>query len=272
MSKIDVKTLQLLRESTGAGLMDAKRALEESGGDFDKAVELLKKWGIAKADKKVSRETRQGNVFAAWDHKDFKWGALVEVGCETDFVARTDDFQNFGKKVLNALIEKKTNDVNVLMDEALVEEMKLLSSKVGENIQVKRCAYFETEDGMVYVYVHPGSMLSTMVEIYPPSLDVAKETAMQIAAMGPLAITEDDFPKDVLERERRIYEEQAKELGKPENVIQKIVEGKLNAYIRERTLIHQPYIKDNNITFGDWLKSRGDYIIRRFVRFMVGEA
>jgi elongation factor Ts len=110
-----------------------------------------------------------------------------------------------------------------------------------------------------------------MVEVFPPSLDVAKETAMQIAAMAPLAISEDDFPKEVLEEEKKIYEEQARESGKPENVIPKIVEGKIKAFIKEKTLLSQPYIRDNNITFGDWLKSQGDYRIRRFVRFMVGE-
>jgi elongation factor Ts len=270
MSKIDVKTIQLLREATGAGLMDVKRALEESGGDFDKAVELLKKWGIAKGEKKIARETRQGNIFYALDENG-KWGALVEVGCETDFVARTDDFQNFGKFVLKKLLEKKTNDINTLVDAEVEEGMKALAGKVGENIQVKRCAYFETSDGLIYIYAHPGNMLASMVEVFPPSLEVAKETAMQIAAMAPLAISEEDFPKEVLEKEKKIYEEQARESGKPENVIPKIVEGKIKAFIKEKTLLSQPYIRDNNITFGDWLKSQGDYRIRRFVRFMVGE-
>jgi len=271
MPKIDVKDIQRLREATGAGLMDAKKALEESNGDFEKAVELLKKWGIAKAEKKVARETKQGNVFAAWDDKEYKWGAMVEVGCETDFVARTDDFQSFGRYVLEVLLSKKTNDVKGLVDNEVEERMKLLASKVGENIQVKRCAYFETQDGLIYVYVHPGSMLASMVEVYPPSLEVAKETAMQIAAMSPIAVSEEDFPKEVLEREKRIYEEQARESGKPENVIPRIVEGKLKAFLQEKTLIHQPYMRDNNITFGEWLKGQGDYKIRRIVRFMVGE-
>jgi translation elongation factor Ts len=270
MSKIDVKTIQLLREATGAGLMDVKRALEESGGDFDKAVELLKKWGIAKGEKKVARETRQGNVFYALDENG-KWGALVEVGCETDFVARTEDFQNFGNFVLKKLLQKKTNDINALLDNEVEEEMKALAGKVGENIQVKRCAYFETADGLIYIYVHPGNMLAAMVEVYPPSIEIAKESAMQIAAMSPLAISENDFPKEVLEAEKKIYEEQARESGKPENVVQKIVEGKMRAFIKEKTLLNQPYIRDNNVTFGEWLKSQGEYTIRRFVRFMVGE-
>ena len=271
MAKVDTKLIQLLRESTGAGLMDAKKALEESGGDIEKATELLKKWGIAKAEKKVSRETRQGNVFTEYDKENFKWGAMVEVGCETDFVARTDDFQNFGRKVLKSLMERKTSRVDELMDDSLTEEMRLLSSKVGENIKVKRCAYFDTQDGLVYIYVHPGSMLAAMVEVSPPSLDVAKETAMQIAAMAPIGISEENFPEEVIKKERKIYEEQARDQGKPEHIIPRIVEGKLKAYLKEKTLFHQPYIKDNNITFGEWLRKQGDYKIRRFVRFMVGE-
>ncbi len=270
MAKVDIKLIQTVREATGAGLMDVKKALEEAGGDVEKAIELLRKMGIAKAEKKVARTTKEGLIFAELD-ENYRWGAVVEVGCETDFVARTDDFKAFGRKALQVLLEKKANSVEELMDPALEEEMKLLSGKVGEKIEVKKAVYYETDDGMVYIYVHPGATAGAIVEIYPPDLEVAREVAMQITAMAPIAVSKEDFPEDVLKREREIYEEQARKDGKPEHIIPRIVEGRLKAFLRERSLLDQPYMKDQNLTFGEWLKGKGDFTVRRFVRFKVGE-
>jgi len=270
MAKVDVKLIQMVREATGAGLMDVKKALEETGGDVDKAIEILRKMGIAKAEKKVSRTTKEGLLFAASD-ENFKWGAVVEVGCETDFVARTDDFKNFGQKALQVLLEKKVNSVEEFMDPALEEEMMLLSGKVGEKIEIKKVAYFSTDDGMVYIYIHPGALQGAIVEIYPPDEKVARETAMQITAMKPIAVSKDEIPEEVLQKEREIYEEQARKEGKPENVIPRIVEGRLKSFLSERSLLDQPYMKDPKISFGEWLKSQGDFVVRRFVRFDVHE-
>ncbi|NPA79896.1 MAG: translation elongation factor Ts [Thermotogae bacterium] len=260
----------MVREATGAGLMDVKKALEEANNDPDKAVEILKKMGIAKAEKKVARTTKEGLIFSALD-ENFKWGAMVEVGCETDFVARTDDFKAFGEKALQVQLQKKANSVEELLDEALEEEMKLLSGKVGEKIEIKKVAYFSTDDGMIYIYIHPGATQGTMVEIYPPNEEVAKETAMQITAMKPIAVSKDDFPEEILQKEREIYEEQVRQEGKPEHIIPRIVEGKIKAFLREKTLLDQPYMKDSKKTFGEWLKEQGDYTVRRFVRFDVHE-
>ncbi|NPB03921.1 MAG: translation elongation factor Ts [Thermotogae bacterium] len=270
MAKVDIKLIQMVREATGAGLMDVKKALEETGGDVDKAIKLLRKMGIAKAEKKVARTTKEGLIFTALD-ENFKWGAVVEVGCETDFVARTDDFKAFGQKALEALLKKKANSVEELMDPSLEEEMKLLSGKVGEKIEIKKVAYFSTDDGMVYIYVHPGATQGAMVEIYPPNEEVALETAMQVTAMKPIAVSRDEFPEEVLQKEREIYEEQARKEGKPEKIIPRIVEGKLKAFLSERSLLDQPYMRDPKISFGEWLKKQGDYIVRRFVRFNVHE-
>lgn len=284
MAKITTEMIKQLREMTGAGIKDVKEALVEAEGDFDKAIEILRKKGIAKSEKKLSRTAKQGLV-GHYLSDDRKFGALVELNCETDFVAATDDFKNLLSEILDMVVKNKPASVEELLSlrtdsgDTVEEKIKLAIGKIGENIVLRRFAIFETEDGLIEIYVHPGSMLAAMVEVRPDDeavIPVARDIAMQIAAMAPYSVSEKDFPQDVLEREKKIYREQALEQGKPENIVERIVEGKIRAFLEEKTLLAQPFIKDTGKTVGEYLKEKSTELgksieVVRFVRFKVGE-
>ncbi len=284
MAKITTEMIKQLREMTGAGIKDVKEALVEADGDFDKAIEILRKKGIAKSAKKLSRTAKQGLV-GHYLSEDRKFGALVELNCETDFVAATDDFKNLLSEILNMVVKHKPSNVEELLSlktdsgDTVEEKIKLAIGKIGENIVLRRFAIFETNDGLIEIYVHPGSMLAAMVEVKPDDeaiIPVARDVAMQIAAMAPYSVSEKDFPQDVLEREKKIYREQALEQGKPENIVDRIVEGKIKAFLEEKTLLAQPFIKDTGKTVGEYLEEKSKELgkpieVVRFVRFKVGE-
>ena len=284
MTKITTEMIKQLREMTGAGIKDVKEALVEAEGDFDKAIEILRKKGIAKSEKKLSRTAKQG-LIGHYLSEDRKFGALVELNCETDFVAATDDFRNLLSEILSIVVKNKPSSVEELLSmktdsgDTVEEKIKLAIGKIGENIVLRRFAIFETEDGLIEIYVHPGSMLAAMVEMKPHDeaiIPVARDVAMQIAAMAPYSVSEEDFPQDVLEREKKIYREQALEQGKPENIVERIVEGKIKAFLEEKTLLNQPFIKDTNKTVREFLKEKSEELgkdiqVVRFVRFKVGE-
>ncbi len=284
MAKITTEMIKQLREMTGAGIKDVKEALVEADGDFDKAIEILRKKGIAKSEKKLSRTAKQGLV-GHYLSDDRKFGALVELNCETDFVAATDDFKNLLSEILDMVVKHKPSSVEELLSlktdsgDTVEEKIKLAIGKIGENIVLRRFAIFETGDGLIEIYVHPGSMLAAMVEVKPDDeavIPVARDVAMQIAAMAPYSVSEKDFPQDVLEREKKIYREQALEQGKPENIIERIVEGKIKAFLEEKTLLAQPFIKDTGKTVGEYLQEKSRELgkpieVVRFVRFKVGE-
>ncbi len=284
MAKITTEMIKQLREMTGAGIKDVKEALVEADGDFDKAIEILRKKGIAKSEKKLSRTAKQGLV-GHYLSDDRKFGALVELNCETDFVAATDDFKNLLSEILGMVVKHRPSSVEELLSlktdsgDTVEEKIKLAIGKIGENIVLRRFAIFETKDGLIEIYVHPGSMLAAMVEMKPDDeaiIPVARDVAMQIAAMAPYSVSEEDFPQDVLERERKIYREQALEQGKPENIVERIVEGKIRAFLEEKTLLAQPFIKDTGKTVKEYLKEKSEELgkpieVVRFVRFKVGE-
>ncbi len=284
MTKITTEMIKQLREMTGAGIKDVKEALVEADGDFDKAIEILRKKGIAKSEKKLSRTAKQG-LIGHYLSEDRKFGALVELNCETDFVAATDDFKNLLSEILSMVVKNKPSSVEELLSlktdsgDTVEEKIRLAIGKIGENIVLRRFAVFETEDGLIEIYVHPGSMLAAMVEMKPDDeaiIPVARDVAMQIAAMAPYSVSEEDFPQDVLEREKKIYREQALEQGKPENIVERIVEGKIKAFLEEKTLLNQPFIKDTNKTVREFLKEKSEELgkdiqVVRFVRFKVGE-
>lgn len=284
MTKITTEMIKQLREMTGAGIKDVKEALVEADGDFDKAIEILRKKGIAKSEKKLSRTAKQG-LIGHYLSEDRKFGALVELNCETDFVAATDDFRNLLSEILSIVVKNKPSSVEELLSmktdsgDTVEEKIRLAIGKIGENIVLRRFAIFETEDGLIEIYVHPGSMLAAMVEMKPHDeaiIPVARDVAMQIAAMAPYSVSEEDFPQDVLEREKKIYREQALEQGKPENIVERIVEGKIKAFLEEKTLLNQPFIKDTNRTVREFLKEKSEELgkdiqVVRFVRFKVGE-
>ena len=284
MAKITTEMIKQLREMTGAGIKDVKEALVEADGDFDKAIEILRKKGIAKSEKKLSRTAKQG-LIGHYLSDDRKFGALVELNCETDFVAATDDFKNLLFEILDMVVKHKPSNVEELLSlktdsgDTVEEKIKLAIGKIGENIVLRRFAIFETKDGLIEIYVHPGSMLAAMVEMKPDDeaiIPVARDIAMQIAAMAPYSVSEKDFPQDVLEREKKIYREQALEQGKPENIVDRIVEGKIKAFLEEKTLLAQPFIKDTGKTVGEYLEEKSKELgkpieVVRFVRYKVGE-
>ncbi len=283
MSKVSMELIRKVREMTGAGIVDVKKALTEAEGDVDKAVELLRKWGIAKSEKKLTREASQG-LIGHYLSDDRKMGVLLELNCETDFVAATDVFKNLLNELVELVRKLKPKSVEDFLKasvdgETVEEKIRLAIGKVGENIVLRRFAIYETKEGFIDIYVHPGSMVASMVEMEPDDpkvYPIAKDIAMQIAAMSPISVSEEDVPKEVLDRERAIYREQFLQSGKPEHIVDRIVEGKIRSFLSEVVLLNQQFIKDSSKTVKEYLEERSKEVgkpikVVRFVRFKVGE-
>ncbi|MBW2499418.1 MAG: elongation factor Ts [Deltaproteobacteria bacterium] len=283
MSASDVKAL---RDSTGAGMMDCKRALTDAEGDVGKAQELLRERGLAKAGKRAGRETSEGAVvFAASGGR----GALVELGCETDFVAKTPDFQGLAQSVADAVAAAGAgSDVDAAlaasMDGASVDDaIKAAVAKVGENIQLKRVAAIEVA-GVTGGYIHGQGKLGVLVALETSASGeevaaVAKDIAMHVAAHDPtpVSVDRDDMPKEIVEKEREFLSKQARESGKPENVIEKMVEGRINKFFAESCLVEQGFVKDPDKKVAQVLEEAGkaaggEIKVASFVRFKLGEA
>lgn len=279
-----VKTLRL---KTNVGMMDCKKALEEAAGDMDKAVEILRKRGIAKAESRAGRVAKEG-LIASYLQADNRLGVLLEVNSETDFVARTDEFQAFTRETAAYLATASSSPEAFAKDPDKPVKDKLLEliAKTGENLSVRRFARFALEgEGLIASYIHAGSKLGVLVEIggktgaiasNPDVQAFARDAAMQIAASNPISVSREDVPADRVEREKAIYREQAAAEGKPEKVLDRIVAGRLEKYFQEVCLLEQAFIKDPDRTVKDLLsglKSRvgEDIVVRRFVRFMLGE-
>lgn len=289
MAEISAKTVMQLRQMTGAGMMDCKKALVQADGDIDAAVEILRKSGIAKAAKKIDRESKEGRIEAAVS-PDRKTGAMIMLSSETDFVAKNEEFIELAKKLAELALQNPVNSTDELMtlnvnDSTVGDTITELIAKIGENIKPKKITRFTAEDnGIIYNYIHPGNKIGVMVEIESDSPDVsqnekvielAKEISMQIAFSKPVAISSDEVPKDVIEKEKKLYEEQAKEQGKPEKAIEKIVEGRLRKFLEESCLLNQEYIRDGDLTIEQLIKKVADEIsadirIKNFARFEVG--
>ncbi|HSH45016.1 MAG TPA: translation elongation factor Ts [Longimicrobiales bacterium] len=267
-----------LRDRTGAGMMDCKKALEESGGDMEAAIDLLRSRGTAKASKRAGKEASEGVVGLQIDASGT--GALVELNCETDFVARTDDFQGLANDLAEWLVGKGEDTGGSAPGESLLEQqfadgqtvgekITEVSAKTGERIVVRRYACFKGENGTVSGYVHMTGKIGVLVELDGSvGEDLARDVAMHIAAARPVAVSSEDVPADVVERERSVYLEQVRNEGKPEQIQEKIVEGKLNKFFKEITLLEQPFVKDPDTTIRALL---GDSEARRFVRYELGE-
>lgn len=285
ISATDVKAL---RDSTGAGMMDCKRALSDAEGDVERAVELLRERGLAKAGKRAGRETSEGAiVFSASKGR----GALIELGCETDFVAKTPDFQELAQGVAEALAAKGGVDeveaaLKVPMDGGSVDDViKAAVAKVGENIQLKRVASVEV-DGIVGGYVHGPGKLGVLVgletgsaEVEAAAQEIAKDIAMHVAAHDPTpeAVDRENMPEALVAKERAFLKQQALESGKPENVVEKMVDGRLNKFFAEHCLLEQGFVKDPDKSVKAVLAEAGkaaggEIRVARFVRFKLGEA
>lgn len=271
-----------LRKKTGAGMMDCKKALIEANGDMEKAIEVLRKKGASVAAKRAEKSANEGVVLTKVSD-DKKSGAIVEINCETDFVANSNDFLEFAGEVVEAVVKEKTSDVEkVLGAYSLKEKLNEVMAKVGEKTEISRCKYENTNDGMLIDYVHPGSKLGVLLKFDDVKedkngfSDIAKDIAMQIAAMNPLCVRREEVPKDTIEKEIEIYKEVARKEKKPENILDKIAMGKLNKFYQENCLLEQAFIKDNSKTITDLIKefnsSNGmDVKIDKFYRFHLGD-
>jgi len=268
---VSASMVKELRERTGAGMMECKKALVETGGDLDQAVEHLRKSGQAKADKKSGRVAADGKVVIAMDGNR---AVIVEINSETDFVARDNNFTGFADSVAEVALSGNIDNVNelnaaTLPDGRTVESARTeLVSKVGENISIRRLMHIESS-GALGTYTH-GARIASAVALQGGDADLARDLAMHVAASNPVCVDENQVPADALERERRIFSEQAAESGKPPEIVEKMVAGRVAKFLKEVTLLGQPFVKDPDITVGKLLKSAGA-TVTAFVRYEVGE-
>lgn len=263
-----------LRERTSAGMMECKKALVEMGGDIDAAVERMRKTGLAKADKKAGRTAAEG-VIVIKTSEDAKRAVMLEVNCETDFVTKGDDFQNFVTAVANTAFDRNPVDIdsllNTLMDggDTVANVAKALVVTIGEKINVRRYARLESDDGIVGAYLH-GTRIGVLVDISGADAGLAKDVAMHIAATKPVCVSADDVSQQVVEKEKEIFIAQASQSGKSPEIVEKMVTGRINKFLRGITLLGQPFVKDPDQTIEQLLKSAGA-IVNSFHRLEVGE-
>ncbi|MBK5283996.1 MAG: elongation factor Ts [Bacteroidia bacterium] len=264
-----------LRQQTGAGMMDCKKALMEANGDFEAAIDYLRKKGQKVAVNRSDKEAKEGYVFARTT-SDGKRGAIIMLNCETDFVAKNQDFVSFGESILNAAIEnnpKTVDDLKTLSinGKTITDLLFDQIGKIGEKIDLSK--YESVEASKVIVYNHPGNRLSTVVGFSSPAVsdETGKDVAMQVAAMAPVAIDKEDVDKEMIEREIEIGKEQARNEGKPEAMLEKIALGKLNKFYSESTLLNQAFIKDEKKTIRQLLKDVQDGLtVTIFRRYKLG--
>ena len=284
MAEITAAMVKALREQTGAGMMDVKRALTEANGDMEEANKILRKKGLAAATKKAGRVTSEGAVHA---YTSGNIGVLVEVNCETDFVARTDQFRQFVDEVAKLIARSKAKNVAELSKEAwngetVAQKTQGVIAKIGENITLRRFARFETAPGAsLGTYIHAGGKIGVMVELVANNksdraAEAARDVAMHIAAAEPRFISRQDVTQKDLDTEREIAREQALKSGKPENIVERMVTGKLEKFYGEACLLEQPYIRNDKQSVSDYLKEAGKqagcaYTVTRFVRYKLGE-
>jgi elongation factor Ts len=273
---VTAEAVKILRERTGAGMMECKKALVEANGDLDAAAEAMRKAGLAKADKKASRVAAEG-VIVLERSADGKRAAIVEVNCETDFVAREKDFQNFASAVAKVALDQRPADVAALGDQAIpggqsIEETRrALIAKIGENISVRRFQLVEAPS-VVGAYLH-GNRIGALVAMKSGDEAVAKDIAMHVAAINPARVTAAEVPADEVAKEKAVYVDQAaadpKNAGKPRELLEKIVEGKVRKWLNEVTLLGQPFVKDDKQSVEQYLKKAGGEVLS-MVRYEVG--
>ena len=273
--QITASMVKELRERTGSGMMECKKALQEADGDIDTAIENMRKSGMAKADKKSGRIAAEGRVVIEIS-EDGKSAAVVEVNCETDFVSGGDDFLSFVSAIAKTVLANKPADVAALSEmtldgvsETVEESRKAKIAKIGENMQIRRFEILETTTGTFGSYLH-GLRMGVLVEMEGGSDELIKDVAMHIAASNPLCISEADVPADVLEKEKDILRAQALESGKPADIVEKMLTGRVRKYLAEITLLGQSFVKDPDKTIETLLSDAGAKV-NKFVRYEVGE-
>jgi elongation factor Ts len=274
--------IKRLREKTGAGMMDCKRALEETGGSMDAAIEHLRKKGAAVAAKRAERVAKEGMVVTRVG-ADGRTGVIVEVNCETDFVGRSDDFVRFADAIAQTVERHRPASTEALLrlappgEKTVADLMNDLLAKVGEKIDIRRFAIVQSADGVVSSYIHPGNKIGVLVDIKGITPDGAKsgpgrDVAMQIAAMNPMVIARGDVEKSIVDREMDIFRTQATNEGKPAHIVDKIAQGRLEKFYQEVCLLEQTYIKDPGKTVKDYLHESGAGVaVTTFHRYHLGE-
>ncbi len=273
---ITASLVKELRERTGSGMMECKKALVETNGDIEAAIEMMRKSGQATAAKKAGRTAADGIVAIKYSD-DGKNAVMVEVNCETDFVAKDENFTSFVDAVANCVLNSDVADIDALMDTPLHagEETTVnaareaLIAKIGENMNVRRFQRFQTDDGLLVGYQH-GVRIGVVVELNGGDEALGKDLAMHVAASNPVCVSEADVSAEMLDKEREIFKAQALESGKPENIVDKIVDGRVRKYLSEITLLGQNFVKDPDITVEKLLSDTGA-TVASFKRFEVGE-
>ncbi len=274
---ITAQDVNKLRKMTGAGMMDCKKALVEAEGDFEAAIDLLRKKGQKVSASRADRETSEGSVFVTTNQAGTE-GVVIALNCETDFVAKNEEFQALGREILELAETRKPNDINELLTLSagqltVQEKIAELIGKIGEKIEIS--AYETLSAEAVVPYIHAGNKLGVLVGLSGGEASevglAGKDVAMQIAAMNPVAVDKDHVEKDVIERELSIGREQALAEGKPENIVERIAEGKLNKFYKENTLLNQAFVKDSSFTISKYLDSvKNGLTVTDFRRVAIG--
>ena len=274
---ISAKEVNELRQKTGSGMMDCKKALVEAGGDFDKAIDILRKKGQKVSAARSNRETSEGIVIYKLSSNEEK-ASILSFTCETDFVAKNEDFQELASRILDTAFENNFSSVEEILSSKLdsltiEQEIVNLIGKIGEKIELRQ---FENLEGEKIVpYIHAGNKLGVLVSLVNTSsvdyVSAGKDVAMQIAAMNPIALNKDGVDQSVIDKEIEIGKEQAIKEGKPENIVEKIAQGKLQKFFKENTLLSQPFVKDNSMTIESYLGTfSSDLTVDKFLRVSIG--
>ncbi len=264
---ISASMVKELRERTGLGMMDCKKALVKADGDIEAAIDDLRKSSGMKAAKKAGRIASDG-LIAVKMADDGQLGIMVEVNCETDFAARDENFVAFVQTVANTVFEKKSSDVDELLALGLETVREALVQKIGENISIRRAEVYSTSS--IYSYVHTTNRIGVLVSLDGGNEELGRDIAMHVAASAPTVINPDDAPEDIISREREIYTAQAEESGKPPEIVAKMIDGRIRKYLQEISLTEQAFVKDPDVKVGALLKKE-DAKVTAFVRFEVGE-
>jgi elongation factor Ts len=266
MSAAQVKEL---RERTGLGLLECKKALAEASGDIDAAIETLRKSSGMKAAKKAGRTAAEG-IVAIQSAPDGSLAAMVEVNSETDFVARDENFLNFVQTVVGTAFEQRNNDITLLAGGDIEDARQALVQKIGENISVRRVVVHEASAGVVGGYVHGNNRIAVVVSLKGGNAELAKDVAMHVAAVNPQVVSPDQMAEEVVAKEREIYAAQAQESGKPAEIVEKMIDGRIRKFLSENSLTEQAFVKDPDTTVGKLVSAAGAEIVG-FSRFEVGE-
>ena len=277
MSTISAKDVKRLRDTTGVGMMDCKKALQEANGDFEAAIELLRKKGQKVADNRAEREASEGVITTAATD-DHTVSVIAEVNSETDFVARNEDFTSYADRITALILRERPADLDALRaldfegGRTVGESITDMTGKIGEKIEVSRFAILEAGAGnQIVTYIHPGAKLGVLVEMKGEgdAAEAGRDVAMQVAAMNPVAANRDEVPEEVKQKELEIGREAARNEGKPDHILDRIAQGKLERYYKDNVLVDQPFVKDSSMTVEEMLKKSGFEIVR-YVRYALG--